>query len=164
MFFSFRSSMTLSIQIFLCLPLLIFPSRRPCKTTIGSLFPFIRSTCSNHRSLPFWSFLLLFHEPQALPLFFHFWLFLFYSGLWFSSANSSPPPVVFSRPSFSGTNITSRTATRAVLTGRNRVASLFWWRCVSLFTFLRVPECCTCQTYSPFDVLFTSYILRYQPS
>src|SRR6218665_79420 len=31
MFFSFRSSLTLSIQVFLCLPLLLFPSTCPCK-------------------------------------------------------------------------------------------------------------------------------------
>src|SRR6218665_1190797 len=31
MFLSFRSSLTLSIQVFLCLPLLLFPSTCPCK-------------------------------------------------------------------------------------------------------------------------------------
>src|SRR6218665_820876 len=30
MFFPFRSSLTLSIQVFLCLPLLLFPSTCPC--------------------------------------------------------------------------------------------------------------------------------------
>ena len=40
MFFSFRSSLTLSIQIFFpCLPLLLFPSTCPCKVMIGSLSP-----------------------------------------------------------------------------------------------------------------------------
>src|SRR6218665_218238 len=47
-FFSFRSSVTLSIQVFLCLPLLLFPSNFPCKAAFGSIFPSIRSTCSNH--------------------------------------------------------------------------------------------------------------------
>src|SRR6218665_973585 len=39
MFFSFRSSLTLSIQEFLCLLLLLFPSTCPCKAAFGSLFP-----------------------------------------------------------------------------------------------------------------------------
>src|SRR6218665_2462149 len=38
MFFSFRSSLTLSIQVFPCLPLLLFPSTCPCKAAFGSLF------------------------------------------------------------------------------------------------------------------------------
>src|SRR6218665_1688195 len=50
MFFSFRSSLTLSMQIF---RLLLFPSACPCKAAIGSLSPSIRSTCPNHRSLLF---------------------------------------------------------------------------------------------------------------
>ena len=51
MFFSFRSSLTLSIQVFLCLPLLPFPSTCPCKAAFGSLYPYILSTCPNHCSL-----------------------------------------------------------------------------------------------------------------
>src|SRR6218665_2259078 len=39
MSFSFRSSLTLSIQVFLCLPLLLFSSTCPCKAAFGSLFP-----------------------------------------------------------------------------------------------------------------------------
>src|SRR6218665_1950168 len=50
MFFSFRSSLTLSIQVFLCLPLLLFPSTCPCKAAFGNLFS---STCPNHCSLLF---------------------------------------------------------------------------------------------------------------
>src|SRR6218665_2353315 len=30
--------------------------------------------------------------------------------------------------------------------------------------FSKSPECCTCQTYSPFDILLTPSILRYQSS
>src|SRR6218665_470420 len=51
MFLSFRSSLTLSIQVFLCLLLLLFPSTCPCKTAFGSLFSSILSTCPNHCSL-----------------------------------------------------------------------------------------------------------------
>src|SRR6218665_884231 len=50
-FLSFRSPMTFSIQVFLCLPLLLFPSTCPCKAAFFSLFPSIRSTCPNHCSL-----------------------------------------------------------------------------------------------------------------
>src|SRR6218665_57433 len=53
MFFSFRSSLTLSIQVFLSLPLLLFPSTCPCKAAFGSLFSSILSTCPNHCSLLF---------------------------------------------------------------------------------------------------------------
>src|SRR6218665_1334398 len=56
MFFSFRSSLALSSQIFLCLPLLLFPSTCPCKAAIGRLSPAIRSTCPNHCSLLFLTF------------------------------------------------------------------------------------------------------------
>src|SRR6218665_2639990 len=47
-FFSFRSSLTLSIQVFICLSLLLFPSTCPCKAAFGSLFCSILSTCPNH--------------------------------------------------------------------------------------------------------------------
>src|SRR6218665_991815 len=50
MFHSFRSSLTLSIQVFLCLPLLLFPSTCPCKAAFGNLFSSILSTCPNHCS------------------------------------------------------------------------------------------------------------------
>src|SRR6218665_2033726 len=38
-FFTFRSSLTLPIQIFFCLPLHLFPSTWPCKAAIGNLSP-----------------------------------------------------------------------------------------------------------------------------
>src|SRR6218665_478444 len=53
MFLSFRSSLTLSIQVFLCLPLLLFPSTCPCKAAFGNLFSSILSMCPNHCSLLF---------------------------------------------------------------------------------------------------------------
>src|SRR6218665_1882356 len=53
MFLSFRSSLTLSIQVFLCLPLLLFPSTCPCEAAFGNLFSSILSTCPNHCSLLF---------------------------------------------------------------------------------------------------------------
>src|SRR6218665_3420963 len=53
MFLSFRPSLTLSIQVFLYLPLLLFPSTCPCKAAFGNLFPSVRSTCPNHCSLLF---------------------------------------------------------------------------------------------------------------
>src|SRR6218665_3367349 len=51
MFLSFRCSLTLSIQVFLCLPLLLFPSTCPCKAAFGNLFSSILSTCPNHCNL-----------------------------------------------------------------------------------------------------------------
>src|SRR6218665_2880245 len=53
MLLSFRSSLTLSIQVFICLPLLLFPSTCPCKAAFGNLFSSILSTCPNHCSLLF---------------------------------------------------------------------------------------------------------------
>src|SRR6218665_233871 len=72
MFFSFKSSLTLSIQVLL---LLLFPSACPCKAAFGSLFPSICSTCPNHCSLLFLVFcvgiatdtiMLLAHNKQLL--------------------------------------------------------------------------------------------------
>src|SRR6218665_1989796 len=65
MFFSFRSYLTLSIQVFLCLPLLLFPYS-PCKDAFGSLFPSIRSTCSNHCSLLFLIFCITVSSAPKL--------------------------------------------------------------------------------------------------
>src|SRR6218665_3553803 len=45
---SSKSSLTLSIHLFLCLPLLLSPLTRPCSAACGSLFPSIHSTCPNH--------------------------------------------------------------------------------------------------------------------
>src|SRR6218665_1594289 len=67
MFFSFTSSLTLSIQIFLCLPLLRFSTTCPCKAAIGSLSTSIRSTCPNH-----WSLDHCFLSHQLFCGFFHF--------------------------------------------------------------------------------------------
>src|SRR6218665_2390459 len=48
-----RSSFTLSIHFFGCLPLLLVPSTCPYSATTGSLFPSILVTCPNHVSLLF---------------------------------------------------------------------------------------------------------------
>jgi len=48
---SSKSSLTLSIHLFLCLPLLLSPLTCPCSATFGSLFHSILSTCPNHVSL-----------------------------------------------------------------------------------------------------------------
>src|SRR6218665_1867891 len=48
-----RSSFTLSIHFFVCLPLLLVPSTSPYSATTGSLFPSILVTCPNHVSLLF---------------------------------------------------------------------------------------------------------------
>ena len=48
-----RSSLTLSIHFFGCLPLLLVPSTCPYSATTGSLFPSILVTCPNHVSLLF---------------------------------------------------------------------------------------------------------------
>src|SRR6218665_86831 len=75
--------------------------------------------------------------------------------------SSSLPLTAFARPLSSDSNILSRTA-RLALPGRNRVSSWLPWRCSSLHNFPSLPECCTCQTYSPFDIFLTQSILRYQ--
>src|SRR6218665_2331445 len=80
--------------------------------------------------------------------------------------SSSLPLTVFARPLFSDSNILSRTA-RLALPGRNRFSSWMRWRIGdALFSphFYKSPECCTCQTYSPFDIFLTPSILRYQSS
>src|SRR6218665_1877043 len=48
-----RSSFTLSIHFFGCLPLLLVPSTCPYSATTGSLFPSILVMCPNHVSLLF---------------------------------------------------------------------------------------------------------------
>ena len=48
---SSKSSLTLPIHLFLCLPLLLSPLTCPCSAACGSLFPSILSTCPNHVSL-----------------------------------------------------------------------------------------------------------------
>src|SRR6218665_1232335 len=48
---SSKFSLTLSIHLFLCLPLLLSPLTCPCSAAFGGLFPSILSTCPNHVSL-----------------------------------------------------------------------------------------------------------------
>src|ERR1043165_4282581 len=48
--FSLRSSLMLSILVFLCLPLLHSPLTCPCSAAFGSLSPPILLTCPNHLS------------------------------------------------------------------------------------------------------------------
>src|SRR6218665_2967464 len=71
MFFSFRSSLTLSIQVIICLPLLLFPSTCPCKAAFGSPFSSIRSTCPNHCSLLFLIFCTTVSSAPSSSLVFH---------------------------------------------------------------------------------------------
>src|SRR6218665_507621 len=54
--YAIRSSFTLSIHFFGCLPLLLVPSTCPHSATTGSLFPSILVTCPNHVSLLFSDF------------------------------------------------------------------------------------------------------------
>ena len=49
----FKSSLTLSIHVFRCLPLLLSPSTCPCRAAIGNLLLSILSTWPNHLSLLF---------------------------------------------------------------------------------------------------------------
>ena len=53
MFCALRSSIILSIQVFLCLPRLRVPSTCPYRAAAGSLLSFILVTCPNHVSLLF---------------------------------------------------------------------------------------------------------------
>ena len=170
--FLLQFSLTLSIQIFLCLPLLLFSSMCPFKTAIDSLSPSIRSLCPNHLSLLFFIFATAVSWVQGLLMYFHFWLFLFYSCLCIFSSSSSPSPTVFSRPLFSDSDIPSRTATWALpgRATRARYQGAIEFHLGSngdaLFSphFSESPECCTCQAYSPLDILLTSSTLRYKPS
>src|SRR6218665_3429488 len=59
-----RSSFTLSIHFFGCLPLLLVPYTCPYSATTGSLFPSILVTCPNHVSL---LFLLLSTNVTCCP-------------------------------------------------------------------------------------------------
>src|SRR6218665_3896896 len=58
---SSKSSLTLSIHLFLGLPLLLSPLTCPCSAAFGSLFPCILSMCPNHVSL----LLLIFSIPVS---------------------------------------------------------------------------------------------------
>ena len=58
-----RSSFTLSIHFFGCLPLLLVPSTCPYSATTGNLFPSILVTCPNHLSL----FLILSTNVTCCP-------------------------------------------------------------------------------------------------
>src|SRR6218665_1520710 len=74
MFFSFSSSMTLSIQIFLCLPLLLFPSASPCKAAVG--FSLHRFHMSKPQESPFLDlFYHCFISPKLFSCFFSFLTF-----------------------------------------------------------------------------------------
>src|SRR6218665_573974 len=59
-----RSSFTLSIHFFGCLPPLLVPSTCPYSATTGSLFPSILVTCPNHVSL---LFLILYISVYSCP-------------------------------------------------------------------------------------------------
>src|SRR6218665_2995820 len=77
--------------------------------------------------------------------------------------SSSLPLTTSARPLSSDSNILSRTA-RLALPGRNRVSFWLRWRCSFSPHFSKSPECCTCQAYSPFDILLTTSFFCYQSS
>ena len=60
---SSKSSLTLSIHLFLCLPLLLSPLTCPCSAAFGSLFPSNFSMCPSHSSL----LLLIFSITVSAP-------------------------------------------------------------------------------------------------
>src|SRR6218665_628617 len=84
----FRSSFTLSIHFFDCLPLLLVPSTCPYSATTGSLFPSILVTCPNHVSL---LFLILSTNVTCCPM-------QLLSGNLVSYPFSSGPSQYFSQP------------------------------------------------------------------
>src|SRR6218665_1338293 len=70
----------MSIQVFLCLPLLLFPPTCPCKAAFGSRFSSILSTCPNHCSLLFLIFCTTVSSAPSSTL---VYLFLTFSLLLF---------------------------------------------------------------------------------
>src|ERR1043165_1402295 len=73
--FSLRSSLMLSIQVFLCLPLLCSPLTCPCSAAFGSLSPPILLTCPNHLSLLFLIFSTIVSSAPSSSLVFSFLIF-----------------------------------------------------------------------------------------
>src|ERR1043165_201087 len=73
--FSLRSSLMLSIQVFLCLPLLLSPLTCPCNAAFGSLSPPILLTCPNHLSLLFLTFSTIVSSAPSSSLVSSFLIF-----------------------------------------------------------------------------------------
>src|SRR6218665_1739327 len=72
---SSKSPLTLSIHIFLCLPLLLPPLTCPCSATFGSLFHSILFTCLNHVSLLLSYFSITVSSAPSSSLDFSFLIF-----------------------------------------------------------------------------------------
>src|SRR6218665_262934 len=108
-----RSSFTLSIHFFGCLPLLLVPSTCRYSVTTGSLFSSILVTCPNHVSL---LFLMLSTNVTCCPNSFLVTSFRILSLLQafpvFFAASSSPPPVSSFQLLFSGTSTRKPTSSR----------------------------------------------------
>src|SRR6218665_4152308 len=127
MFFFFRSSLTWSIQVLHCLPLLLFPSTCPRKAAFGNLFSSILSTCPNHCSLLFLIFCTTVSSASSSSLVCSFLTFslLLLPMILLSQLIPATITASFARPISSDSNILSRTA-RLALPGRNKVS--FWLR------------------------------------
>src|SRR6218665_3823200 len=74
---SSKSSLTLSIHLFLCLLLLLSPLTCPCSVAFGSLFPSILCTCPNHSSLFLLIFSITVSSAQSSSLVFSFLILSF---------------------------------------------------------------------------------------
>src|SRR6218665_2843127 len=70
---SSKSSLTLSIHLFLCIPVLLYPLICTCSAAFGSLFPSILSTCPNHSSPLLFD--LLYHRFPCSKFFSCFLIF-----------------------------------------------------------------------------------------
>src|SRR6218665_874391 len=69
---SFKYSLTLSIHLFFCLPLLLSPLTCPCSAARSSLFPSSLSTCPNHSSLLLLIFSITVSSAPSSSLVFSF--------------------------------------------------------------------------------------------
>src|SRR6218665_109741 len=75
---SSKSSLTLSIHLFLCIPVLLYPLICTCSAAFGSLFPSILSTCPNHSSPLLFD--LLYHRFHCSKFFSCFLIFNSFSS------------------------------------------------------------------------------------
>src|SRR6218665_2276723 len=107
-----RSSFTLSIYFFGCLPLLLVPSTCPYSATAGSLLPSILVTCPNHISLLFPMLSISISCPSSI-LVISFRILYLLDLPSTSAASSSLPPVSSFRPFFLATSTRTRTLSPA---------------------------------------------------
>src|SRR6218665_2803967 len=161
----FRSSFTLSIHFFGCLPLLLVPSTCPYSATTGSLFPSILVTCPNHVSL---LFLILSTNVTCCPM-------QLLSGNLVSYPFSSGPSQYFSQPAHFATSILLSSSFHRhqhsdpyINTRMTTVPYSFTFICCCYVVrpphFVRCAKHCRGQSDSSLYVLRAAAVLRYHSS